>query len=210
MRVPVVVCLVLLLLLAPAAHARPNIVVLETDETRASMSVMPKTQQLLGDHGVTFMRSFASYSLCCPSRATLYTGQYAHNHGVLGNGLPAGGYTRLDKTNWLPLWLRAAGYRTMQVGKFLNGYGQLSPPTEVPPGWNDWHATVDPSTYRYYGYTVNENGTLHTYGGGQRAGVLLHRLLRPPGQRADRRRRAVAAALLPVGCLPGPAQRRPA
>jgi arylsulfatase A-like enzyme len=34
----------------------------------------------------------------------------------------------------------------------------------VPPGWNDWNATVDPSTYNYYGYTVNENGVLHTYG----------------------------------------------
>ena len=165
MRVPVVVCVVLLFLLAPAAHAKRNIVVLETDDqTLASMGVMPKTQQLLGDQGVTFTRSFVSYSLCCPSRATLYTGQYAHNHGVLGNGPPAGGYTRLDKTNWLPLWLQAAGYRTMQVGKFLNGYGRLSPPTEVPPGWNDWHGTVDPSTYRYYGYTVNENGTLRSYG----------------------------------------------
>jgi N-acetylglucosamine-6-sulfatase len=164
-RVPVVVCLVLLLLLAPAAHAKPNIIVLETDDqTLASMSVMSKTRELLGDQGVTFTRSFASYSLCCPSRATLYTGQYAHNHGVLGNGPPAGGYTRLDKGNWLPLWLQAAGYRTMHVGKFLNGYGQLSPPTEVPPGWNDWNGTVDPSTYRFYGYTVNENGTLQTYG----------------------------------------------
>jgi N-acetylglucosamine-6-sulfatase len=164
-RVLVVVCLVLLLLLAPAAHAKPNIIVLETDDqTLASMSVMSKTQELLGDRGVTFTRSFASYSLCCPSRATLYTGQYAHNHGVLGNGPPAGGYTRLDKGNWLPLWLQAAGYRTMHVGKFLNGYGQFSPPTEVPPGWNDWNGTVDPSTYRFYGYTVNENGTLQTYG----------------------------------------------
>jgi N-acetylglucosamine-6-sulfatase len=167
MRASVVAGVVLLVILVPAAHARPNILVLETDDqTLDSMWVMPKTQRLLGDEGVTFTRSFVNYSLCCPSRATLFTGQYAHNHGVLGNGPPAGGYTRLDKTNLLPLWLQAAGYRTMHVGKFLNGYGRLSPPTEVPPGWNDWHATVDPSTYRYYGYTVNENGTLHTYGEG--------------------------------------------
>jgi N-acetylglucosamine-6-sulfatase len=160
-------CLLLVVLFVPAAHARRNIVVLETDDqTLASMSVMPKTQELLGDQGVTFTRSFVNYSLCCPSRATLFTGQYAHNHGVLGNGPPAGGYTRLDTRNWLPLWLQAAGYRTMHVGKFLNGYGQLSPPTEVPPGWSEWHATVDPSTYLYYGYTVNDNGTLHTYGAG--------------------------------------------
>jgi arylsulfatase A-like enzyme len=154
-----------LLVIAPAAAAKPNIVVLMTDDqTLDSMSVMPQTQRLIGEEGTTFTRSFVNYPLCCPSRATLYTGQYAHNHAVLGNGPPLGGYTRLDKSNWLPLWLQAAGYRTMHVGKFLNGYGRLSPPTEVPPGFTDWHGTVDPSTYRFYNYTVNENGTLRTYG----------------------------------------------
>ena len=156
----------MMLALAPAAaEAKPNIVVLMTDDqSLASMAVMPKTSELLGERGATFTRTFASYALCCPSRATLLTGQYAHNHGVLSNGLPMGGYSRLDKSNWLPLWLQAAGYRTMHVGKFLNGYGVVSPPTEVPPGFNDWHGTVDPSTYTYYGYTVNENGILRTYG----------------------------------------------
>ena len=155
----------LVLVVAPAASAKPNIVVLMSDDqTLESMSVMPRTQRLVGGEGTAFTRAFASYSLCCPSRATLYTGQYAHNHGVLGNGPPAGGYTRLDKSNWLPLWLQAAGYRTMHVGKFLNGYGRLSAPTEVPLGFNDWHGTVDPSTYSFWNYTVNENGTLRTYG----------------------------------------------
>jgi N-acetylglucosamine-6-sulfatase len=166
MRLRLAAAALTILALAPAAaQAKPNIVVLMTDDqTYDSMSVMPKTRALLGGPGTTFTRSFASYALCCPSRATLYTGQYAHNHGVLGNGPPAGGYTRLDKSNWLPLWLQAAGYRTMHVGKFLNGYGAQSPPTEVPVGFNDWHGTVDPSTYGFYGYTVNENGTLRTYG----------------------------------------------
>jgi N-acetylglucosamine-6-sulfatase len=165
MRARIALALLALLAFVPAADAKPNIVVLMTDDqTAASMSVMPKTQALLGDRGTNFTRSFTSYALCCPSRATLFTGQYAHNHGVLSNEPPSGGYTRLDKSNWLPLWLQAAGYRTMHVGKFLNGYGRLSAPTEVPLGWNDWHGTVDPSTYTFFGYTVNENGTLRTYG----------------------------------------------
>jgi arylsulfatase A-like enzyme len=164
MRVSIVLALVAALCLAPVAEAKPNILVLMTDDqTLDSMSVMPKTEELIGARGATFTRSFASYALCCPSRATLYTGQYAHNHGVLSNMPPSGGYTRLDTSNWLPLWLRAAGYRTMHVGKFLNGYGRLSPPTEVPPGFDDWHGTIDPSTYSFYGYTVNENGVLRTY-----------------------------------------------
>jgi N-acetylglucosamine-6-sulfatase len=166
MRARIALAAVALVALAPAAaEAKPNIVVLMTDDqTVASMYAMPKTRSLLGDRGATFTRSFASYALCCPSRATLYTGQYAHNHGVLSNGPPAGGYTRTDRSNWLPVWLQAAGYRTMHVGKFLNGYGRLSPPTEVPQGFSDWHGTIDPSTYSFYGYTVNENGTLRTYG----------------------------------------------
>jgi N-acetylglucosamine-6-sulfatase len=154
-----------LLALAPAAAARPNIVVLMTDDqTLDSMAVMPKTRALIGGEGTTFTRSFVNYSLCCPSRSTLYTGQYAHNHGVITNTPPLGGFTRLDTTNWLPLWLQAAGYRTMHVGKFLNGYGRDAPPS-VPPGFSDWHGTVDPSTYGYYDYTVFENGVPRTYPG---------------------------------------------
>jgi N-acetylglucosamine-6-sulfatase len=154
-----------LLALAPAAAARPNIVVLMTDDqTLDSMAVMPKTRALIGGEGTTFRRSFVNYSLCCPSRSTLYTGQYAHNHGVITNTPPLGGFTRLDTTNWLPLWLQAAGYRTMHVGKFLNGYGRDAPPS-VPPGFSDWHGTVDPSTYGYYDYTVFENGVPRTYPG---------------------------------------------
>ena len=101
---------------------------------------------------------------CCPSRATFLTGQYSHNHGVLTNGPPLGGWGRLQGTsNWLPTWLQAAGYRTVHVGKFLNNYG-LWNPYEVPAGWDEWYAMVDPTTYRYYGYTMNENGALRAYG----------------------------------------------
>jgi len=139
------------------------LVIMTDDQTAESLRVMSRTRELIGDRGVEFSRSFVNYALCCPSRATLLTGQYAHNHGVLSNQLPSGGYTRLDRSNWLPGWLQAFGYHTVHVGKFLNGYG-TSNPTEVPPGWSEWYGTVDPSTYRFWNYTVNENGTLVTYG----------------------------------------------
>ena len=125
------------------------------------MSVMTQTNRLIGDEGTTFTRSFVNYSLCCPSRATLYTGQYAHNHGVLGNGPPLGGYTRLDKTNWLPLWLQAAGYRTMHLGKFLTATAACPRQPRCRP-LND--GTDDrPLDVLLRHYTVNENGTLGTY-----------------------------------------------
>ena len=144
---------------------RPNVVVLMTDDqTLESVRVMPNVRGLIADQGVTFDNSFVSYSLCCPSRATFLTGQYAHNHGVWGNSPPNGGYYKLDSTNTLPVWLSRAGYQTIHLGKYLNGYGSRSQ-TEIPPGWGEWYGTPDPSTYRYTNYTVNENGKLVTYNG---------------------------------------------
>jgi len=133
------------------------------DQTLESLRVMGKTRALIGARGATFTNAFVSFSLCCPSRSTLLTGQYAHNHGVLGNTPPDGGYAKLDGTKTLPVWLQKAGYTTTHIGKYLNGYGTKNP-TEIPPGWSEWHGSVDPSTYKYYGYTLNENGSLVTYG----------------------------------------------
>ena len=146
---------------------RPNILLVMTDDqTVESMRVMPEVQQLLADRGTTFDNSFVNFSLCCPSRATAFTGQYSHNTHVQGLAPPLGGYTKLNTTNYLPLWLQQAGYRTMHLGKFLNGYGSQNPdPYEVPPGWDVWQASIDPSTYDYTHFTLNENGTLVDYGG---------------------------------------------
>jgi arylsulfatase A-like enzyme len=149
---------------ASAAPARPNIVLLMTDDqTVESLRVMPNVKRVLADRGTTFDNSFVSFSLCCPSRATLLTGQYAHNHGVLSNQPPGGGYEKLDGSHTLPVWLRNAGYYTAHLGKYLNGYGKADP-SEIPPGWSEWRGSVDPSTYQFYGYTLNEGGTLTKFG----------------------------------------------
>lgn len=134
------------------------------DQTAASLSAMAATNRLLAAEGTSFSRTFVSFPICCPSRATFFTGQYAHNHGVLHNRPPFGGYVKLDKTNWLPVWLQQAGYRTINVGRTLNGYGLDNPNrAEVAPGWTEWYAPLDPSTFNYYEYTFNENGTLVGY-----------------------------------------------
>ena len=170
----VLATLVALVLVAPSGSAapgdqrRPNVLVLMTDDqTLESLRVMKNVRAQIAARGTTFTRSFVSFALCCPSRATFLTGQYAHNHGVLGNRPPVGGYGKLDTSNYLPLWLQRAGYRTAHIGKFLNGYGRDTPPTDVPPGWDEWYGSVDPSTYSFWGYTLNENGLLRTYGLGR-------------------------------------------
>jgi N-acetylglucosamine-6-sulfatase len=149
---------------AVAAKARPNIVVIETDDqTVESMRVMGKVNSLIGNQGATFENSFVNMSLCCPSRATFLTGQYAHNHGVLSNNPPNGGFGRfqaLHGNNNLAVWLRQAGYYTAMIGKYLNGYSN-SP--RVPPGWSEWRAAA-PAAQAVYNYTLNENGTLVGYG----------------------------------------------
>ena len=61
----------------------------------------------------------------------------------------------------LATWLQGAGYRTIHIGKFLNGYGDApySPGTEVPPGWSAWHTILNSDTDHYsYGYMLNNNG----------------------------------------------------
>jgi N-acetylglucosamine-6-sulfatase len=152
---------------------RPNILLVMTDDqTVESMRVMPDLQRLLADRGTTFDNSFVNFSLCCPSRATAFTGQYSHNTHVQGLAPPLGGYPKLNTSNYLPLWLQEAGYRTMHLGKFLNGYGSQNPdPHEVPPGWDVWQGSIDPSTYDYKHFTLNENGTLVDYGGAKDPGM---------------------------------------
>ena len=133
------------------------------DEALDDMWVMPKTRQLIGSGGATFDRAFSNYPLCCPARATVLTGQYAHNHGVMGNEAPWGGYTKyVDERDSLPVWLHAAGYRTAMLGKYLTGYPLKGHDTYVPPGWDDWRVPVD-GTYNYEYRTVNVNGRLRKY-----------------------------------------------
>ena len=149
---------------APAAFERPSVVVLMTDDqTYQDMAALPQTQQLIGAAGARFTRAYVSTPLCCPSRATYLTGQYGHNNGVFNNAPPHGGIEALDAQHTLPVWLQAAGYRTSHIGKYLNGYG-LRRKADVPPGWSDWHGTVDKSTYQMYGYKMFENGVLRRYG----------------------------------------------
>jgi arylsulfatase A-like enzyme len=137
------------------------------DQTLESMRVLPKVRALLGDHGVTFSNFFANYPLCCPSRTTYFTGQYAHNHKVLYNRGSTGGFRHFrGQDTTFPVALQRAGYHTIHIGKFLNGYGKGVAPARapIPPGWDDWDASVDPSTYRYYDFTLNENGRPRTFG----------------------------------------------
>ena len=149
---------------AQAAGDRPNIVIVMTDDQDlASVRGMPRTRALLARRGTTFENAFASLPLCCPSRATLLTGQYAHNHGVFSNKPPEGGYQALEgRSRTLGVWLEAAGYRTGWIGKYLNGYG-LSGDASVPPGWGRWFSPLGFDSLRMYDYAVSSDGEVEEF-----------------------------------------------
>jgi N-acetylglucosamine-6-sulfatase len=159
---------------APAAAGAqatpPNVIVLLTDDQETySMRVMKTVRKELKRKGTTMKRFYDNFPLCCPARTTIFTGQYAHNHHVLSNVPPDGGYgvfNELHGNNYLPLWLQAAGYRTSYIGKFENGYAEPdeygTTPSDVPFGWDDWHVLA-PSRAQYFNYRLNNNGTLRQY-----------------------------------------------
>ncbi|HEV2858616.1 MAG TPA: sulfatase [Solirubrobacterales bacterium] len=157
----------------------PSFVVIQTDDETldqlydvynaggVEVPTMPNTLSMIAGRGITFNRYYVSYPLCCPSRVTLMTGRYAHNSNVRGNVQPNGGYTGFKArgafTHNIATWLQGAGYRTIHIGKFLNGYGDepYDNGTDVPPGWTAWHSVLNADTHHYlYGYTLNDNGAI--------------------------------------------------
>ncbi len=152
-------------------QTRPNIVVITADDMRDDdLQYLPRTRSLLGDRGVRFVNSFSPHPLCCPARASFLTGKYTHNHHVWSNHGSRGGFVALDDSATMPVGMQSAGYNTVFLGKYLNGYGKLpladgSPSvTYVPPGWTDWRAAAR-GTYNYFDTTLNVNGDLRDHPG---------------------------------------------
>ncbi len=166
------------------APARPNIIfILADDLDLASARQLPKLRSLLLEEGASFENAFVSYPLCCPSRATVLTGLYAHNHGVASNEPPNGGFEKFRDEGreeaTIAVRLQEEGYRTALFGKYLNRYPG-DDPAHVPPGWDEWHARMDISPggeedtsaggdptegyTKYYDYELNENGEVVPYG----------------------------------------------
>jgi arylsulfatase A-like enzyme len=157
-----------------ASRSRPgerdtrwNIVVIVTDDQSVDSlphdpPVMAYLQAAIddpGEHWVVFRNGFANTPLCCPSRATMLTGRYAHEHGVLTNDDGA----LLDETTTVAAWLHGAGYRTGLVGKYLNGYPFGRPPF-IPLGWDRWSGKQQgPASSLYFDYTLIEQGVAVHY-----------------------------------------------
>ncbi len=144
---------------ATRTSGRPNVVLITADDASVGdLDFMPHTQQLLADKGVTITQAIAPTPICVPARASILTGQYAHNHGARTIKGPHGGFASFNDKNTLPVWLRKAGYDTLFAGKYVNGYGLKGTARYRPPGWRDWRATVDNSTYSFWQTKFSVNG----------------------------------------------------
>ena len=145
------------------------------DDMRADdLLYAPSIRRLVAQRGVRFENSFSSYPLCCPARASFFTGTYPHNHGVMWHLRPFG-YGAFDDSRTLATSLSEAGYQTGFVGKYLNGYGAMRSKVtgkpswkEVPAGWSDWVGALDNpggglfhgDTYNYFDTSYNVNGRI--------------------------------------------------
>jgi arylsulfatase A-like enzyme len=124
---------------APPPEKPPNILLILTDDQEAStLAHMPNVQEHLVGGGKTFENAVFTYPYCCPSRATMHTGDYSHNTGITGNAPPHGGWKAFSEKglqrSTFATWLDAAGYDTAYFGKYMNGYSGRRPVD----GWDRW------------------------------------------------------------------------
>ena len=153
--------------LAPAARAttagaRPNILLIVTDDQRwDTLWSMPNVQTDLMDHGKTFANMFVTNSLCCPSRASILTGDFSHTTGVYRNEPPWGAFPSFRDSSTLATWLHGGGYRTALFGKYIDAYQSAGLSGYVPPGWDQWEAFIHAG---FYDYQLSMNGAVSKYG----------------------------------------------
>ncbi|HZG66060.1 MAG TPA: sulfatase-like hydrolase/transferase, partial [Herpetosiphonaceae bacterium] len=146
--------------MAPPEQPAANVVLMMMDDaTSEDIQYMPNVQKLLVEQGTNFARNYSPYPVCCPARATVLTGQYAHNHGVLGNVSPHGGASVFDDSHSIATYL-TDDYDTAIVGKYLNHFEETY---YVPPGWDTWQVPVNGTTYNYAHQVLSLNGTLQTF-----------------------------------------------
>jgi len=141
----------------------PNVILVLADDLDARLleehwADYPHLRGLAAE-GTTFENAFVTDSLCCPSRATILRGQYAHNHRIVGNWWPQGGSKKFRKLgregSTVATWLQDEGYRTALVGKYMNEYHG----TRVPAGWDEWYAISGD----HLSTQLSENGRIVDY-----------------------------------------------
>ncbi|XP_034259005.1 N-acetylglucosamine-6-sulfatase [Pantherophis guttatus] len=155
-----------------SGERKPNVVLILTDDQDVylgGMTPLKKTNALIAEMGLTFSNAYVPSALCCPSRASILTGKYPHNHHVVNNTLEGNcsskSWQKIQEPYTFPALLKSeCGYQTFFAGKYLNEYGaeDAGGLGHVPPGWSFWYALEKNS--KYYNYTLSVNGKARKHG----------------------------------------------
>jgi N-acetylglucosamine-6-sulfatase len=144
----------------PPVH-HPNVLLIVTDDQRwDTLWSMPIVQRELVDRGVTFSDAFVSNPLCCPSRASILTGNYSHTTTVYRQEPPFGAFESFRDSSTLATWLHDEGYTTGLFGKYIDAYQHAAITGYVPPGWDRWMAFVHSD---YYTYSLSVDGRVEIH-----------------------------------------------
>lgn len=127
---------------------RPNVLwIITDDQPRRSLRAMPHTMRLIAESGVRFRNGYAAVPWCGPSRASMMTSLYPHNHHCLTNfTLPPFVEQGLDQDT-VATRMKDAGYLNGYFGKYMNAHG--SQPEYVAPAWDRWVVRFDPDSTPY-------------------------------------------------------------
>lgn len=129
--------------------ARPNILLINVDDEPARYR--RALRFVNGISAADFPSTMINNPRCCPSRATLLTGQYSHHTGVETNYQA----DRLDASSTIATWLDPS-YDTALVGKYLNEWENIDGIQSIPPGWDHWFAHF--GRFDHYDYSVSDDG----------------------------------------------------
>ena len=144
---------------------RPNVVLVLADDLDGSVFEDSTLDAAWEPQGISFTNALVTTSLCCPSRASILRGQYAHNTELWNN----------DNSEWhggaeyfresgleeetLATLLQESGYETWFGGKYLNGYEEAGGwEGYVPPGWGHWRAYLNPLIFSKDGEVSDVDG----------------------------------------------------
>jgi arylsulfatase A-like enzyme len=145
-----------------AAAWHPNILFIVTDDQRArgTMWAMPKTRDWFKRKGTRYPEAFATTPLCCPSRGSIFTGRFAHNHGLLRTTTDPSVFAQ-DST--IQAYLKGLGYRTAIVGKYLNSWDVAVDPPYFD-RWSYFSRGLDDGSNGYADVTFNVQGQVRSIG----------------------------------------------